>query len=68
MSYRPTGVDDVRDISLALGRFRPDERLPRSRKNLGGTSRVEDDRTDRMSPKRSDAVGDLCGTGLTGVE
>src|SRR3982075_4207895 len=34
--HRPARIDDVRDVSFALGWFRPQQRLPRKRKHPGG--------------------------------
>src|SRR3981081_3728343 len=34
--HRPQRIDDVRDVSFALGWFRPQQRLARTRQDLGG--------------------------------
>src|SRR3981081_3769273 len=46
--HRPARIDDVRDVSFALGWFRPQQRLARTRKHLGGIVLVEQRRADRV--------------------
>src|SRR5882757_8185731 len=54
--YRATGIDDVRDISFALGCCRPQQWLARARQHLGGVALVEQRRTDRVSADRANTV------------
>ncbi len=53
-----TCVDDVGDVSFALGWVGPDQRLSGSCENLGGIALVEERRAYRIFPDRPDAMGE----------
>ena len=66
MAHAATGIDDIRNVALALGRLRMYQRFTRAPEHFRWIVLVQQDRTDRISAHWPHAVG-LCADGRPAI-